>query len=126
MAEFAFYHKDHVLEFLQTVHGANNFVQKATLQLRKSAIVLAECKVLGLISKLVTGPLWRVIENSKHVLEMNNYYELLLNYFEKQSKDSMSFVNSTEFPFDEALIVKDRYYENLVVENENIDTIACR
>ena len=42
--------KDHVLDFLNNVHGATNFVQKATLQVCKS-------NVLGLISILVTAPL---------------------------------------------------------------------
>jgi hypothetical protein len=67
--------KNHVLNFLQNVHGTNNFVQKTTLQLYKSKIVMAECKVLGLMPKFVTGPLWWVIEQNKHVIHV---YELLL------------------------------------------------
>ena len=31
MAEFGFFHKDQVLDFLNNVHGATNFVQKASL-----------------------------------------------------------------------------------------------
>lgn len=46
MAEFAFFHKNHVLDFLDNVHGATSSVQKATLQVCKSNVVIAECKAL--------------------------------------------------------------------------------
>lgn len=88
MAGFAFYHKNDILDFFQNFHGANNFVQKVTLQLCKSSVVLAECKVLGLISKLITGPLWRIIEQNRHVLDMNFYYVSLLNFFKEQSENA--------------------------------------
>ena len=111
MAEFAFFHKDHVLDFLSNVHGATNFVQKATLQLCKSNVVIAECKVLGLISKLITAPLWRIIERNNHVLDMNNYYEVLLNFFKEQEQSAIDFINADKFPFEEDLIIKDKFYD---------------
>ena len=113
MAEFAFFHKDHVLDFLSNVHGATNFVQKATLQLCRSNVVIAECKVLGLISKLITAPLWRIIERNNHVLDMNNYYEVLLNFFKEQEQSAIDFINADKFPFEEDLIIKDKFYDCL-------------
>lgn len=118
MAEFAFFHKNHVLDFLDNVHGATNFVQKATLQLCKSNVVIAECKVLGLISKLITAPLWRVIERNKHVLDMNNYYELLLDFLKEQGQCAFVFINADKYPFEEALIVKDKFYDCLCIQDE--------
>ena len=118
MAEFAFFHKDHVLDFLSNVHGATNFVQKATLQLCKSNVVIAECKVLGLISKLITAPLWRIIERNNHVLDMNNYYEVLLNFSKEQEQSAIDFINADKFPFEEDLIIKDKFYDCLCKQNE--------
>ena len=77
MGEIVYYHKNHVIDFLKNLHGANNFLQKATLALSLSNVVIAQCKVLGLVSKLITGPLWRLIEQNKHVLDMNAHYETL-------------------------------------------------
>lgn len=90
-------------------------VQKATLQLCKSNVVIAECKVLGLISKLITALLWRVIERNKHVLDMNNYYELLLDFLKEQGQCAFDFINADKYPFEEELIVKDKFYDCLCI-----------
>lgn len=127
MGEISFYHRNHVVDFLQNVHGANNFLQKATLSLCRSNLVMAECKVLGLISKLITAPLWRLIEKSdRHVLEMNAYYEKLLDFFEENSKDANSFINCEVFQFDEELTHKDKYFDCLKKQNDQIDTLAVQ
>lgn len=68
MGEIAFYHRNHVVDFLQNVHGANNSLQKATLSVCRSNLVMTECKVPGSTSKIITGPLWRLIEKpDRHV-----------------------------------------------------------
>lgn len=77
-------------------------MQKATLSLGRSNLVIAECKVLGLISKFITAPLWRLIEKTdRHVFEMNAHYEMLLDFFDENIKDATSFINGKVFPLDE-------------------------
>jgi len=88
-----------VIDFLKNVHGANNFLQKATLTL-----ALSNNSVL--VSKLITGPLWRLVEQNKHVLDMNAHYETLLNFLDSNSKDANSFINCETFPFDQTLVHK--------------------
>ena len=88
MGQIAYFHKNQIENFLENVHGANNFVQKTTLKLCKQPVILAECKAIGLLSKIVTGPLWRIIEQNNHVLDMNSYYESLLDYFRECSEDA--------------------------------------
>jgi hypothetical protein len=126
MGEIVYYHKNHVIDFLKNVHGANNFLQKATLALSLSNVVIAQCKVLGLVSKLITGPLWRLLEQNKHVLDMNAHYETLLNFLDSNSKDANSFINCETFPFDQTLVHKDKFYECLKMQNEIIDSIAVQ
>ena len=110
MGEIAYYHQNHITDFFQNVHGANNFLQKATLSLSLSSVVIAGCKVLGLISKIITGPLWRLIEQNQHVLNMNAHYEALLEFFDDSSKDASSFINCESYPFSEALVHKDKFF----------------
>ncbi|CAC5388507.1 unnamed protein product [Mytilus coruscus] len=112
--------------FFLNRHGANNFLQKATFALCTSNVVVAECKVLPLMSKIVTGPLWRLIEENNHVLEMNFYYEMLLDFFNANSKDATSFINCETFPFGEHLINKDKYFDCLKVSNNLVDTLAVQ
>ena len=45
---------------------------------------IAGCKALGLVNKLITGPLWRVIESKDlSILDMNCRYQLLVDCLEK-------------------------------------------
>jgi hypothetical protein len=63
----------------------------------------------------ITGPLWRLLEQNKHVLDMNAHYETLLNFLDSNSKDANSFINCETFPFDQTLVHKDKFYECLKV-----------
>ena len=49
-----------------------------------------DCRVLGLMEKLVTGPLWRIMVKEKCVLNMSTHYHKLLTCFEKWADDSPS------------------------------------
>lgn len=90
-------------------------------------LFMTECEVLGLISKIITGPLWRLIEKpDRHVLEMNGYYEMLLDFFYINSKDVNSFINCEVFPFDEDLTRKDKYFDCLKMQDDQIDTVAVQ
>ena len=55
------------------------------------------CRVLGLIEKLVTGPLWRITVKEKCVLNMSTHYQKLSTCFEKWADDSTSFLNNETF-----------------------------
>lgn len=65
---------------------------------------LAGCKALGLVNKIITGPLWRVLESSDvSILEMNKYFQTLLTCLDSWSKDTSEIVAGTavlykEFP----------------------------
>ncbi|CAC5358011.1 unnamed protein product [Mytilus coruscus] len=125
MGQIAFYQHERIKAFFEIVHGANNKLHKLTLQLVKKQYILACCKVLGLISKLITAPLWRLIESNMHVLDMNTNYLSLLTYLDRMSKDSTDFITGEEFPFPRELVEKDKMLEKLVQANEGIDDKAC-
>ena len=36
---------------------------------------VAGCKALGLVNKIVTGPLWRVLESDVSILDMNDRFQ---------------------------------------------------
>ncbi|KAJ8048716.1 hypothetical protein HOLleu_01146 [Holothuria leucospilota] len=44
---------------------------------------VAGTKVLGIIDKVVTGPLWRALAKETYVLNMNQRYSMLVCCFEK-------------------------------------------
>ena len=81
---------------------------------------------LGLIHKLVTGPLWRKLESERSALDMSVHYQSMLVSFEKWASDCTLFVKGEESLFPE-LVHKDDQYNMLLQPNEEIDqsTIQC-
>ena len=75
------FHLSSLIEkFLTDVWQTPNKLLKAVLADVKVPEFLAGCKALGLINKIVTGPLWRVIESKDvSILDMNTHYCHLLD-----------------------------------------------
>ena len=73
-----FYHHEDISTFLDSVHGTDNNLLKAVSLDIKEKLFLCGTKALALISKLITGPLWRMLE---HILTMNQRYKLLVDFF---------------------------------------------
>ena len=53
---------------------------------------MAACRALGMIDKLVTGPLWRSISKEGHVLDMNIEYQKLHDLFLSWGSDASPFM----------------------------------
>ena len=84
-------------------------------------------RVLGLIEKLVTGPLWRIMVKEKCVLNMSTHYQNLLTCFEKWADDCTSFLNN-ETSCEPSFISQDDCFNSLhkpVSEEIHIMTKQC-
>ena len=60
----------------------------------------AGIRALGLISKLVTGPLWRALEKEKHNLGMVAKYQELMQCFQLWSQDATPILHGSTGLFD--------------------------
>ena len=87
VAAAVYYHLKDIKYFLDHVHGTSNDLLKAVALDVKETVYLAGANMLGLISKLITGPLWRLIEVEGHILDMNRHYNNLVNYLEETAND---------------------------------------
>ena len=65
-----YFHSDSIKNFLKSWPNPNNLL-RAVLEDISNDLFLAECRALGIVDKIITGPLWRVIEKTKSILEMN-------------------------------------------------------
>ena len=45
------------------------------------------CRALGLIEKLITEPLWKIMPSETHILRMSSHYQNLLEFLESSSED---------------------------------------
>ncbi|WAR12743.1 SPIN3-like protein [Mya arenaria] len=119
-----FFMKDKIQEFLNG--NQTNKLLKAVLHDIKVPWYLSEVKALGLISKLITVPLWCLLEDKTvHILDMNKHYLELVNFFDEALNDIPSFMKGTILPFGEKTVVKqDPLMESLLADWEYDDKVA--
>ena len=61
----------------------------------------AACRALGLISKFVTGPFWRILESETPILEMNVKYQHMVMCFDRWAKDAAQLLSGEAKLFEE-------------------------
>ena len=66
------------------------------------------CQALGLIDKLVSGPLWRMMVKEKEVLSMSTHYQGLYEFFKEGAEDATAFLNGESRPFPDLVVEDDR------------------
>ena len=79
-----------IMKFIETVHGGNaNRLLKCVLADLCNPMYIAGCRALGLIDKMVTGPLWRKIqESSSSILGLGSTYCRMKEKFDVWSENS--------------------------------------
>ena len=76
-----YYLHQHIAEFFRAWGTPNRLLQAVSEDIN-NPINIAGSKALGLIDKDITGPLWRILESTIHVLDIPNYYSKLKEFFE--------------------------------------------
>ena len=104
---------DKLLDFFDKIEKDNKLLT-AVKQYR------IDCRCLGLIHKLVTGPLWRKMEHEKAALNMSPCYQLMLSSFIEWANDASLFVKGEVGLFPE-FISKDCLFNELVKPGPEID-----
>ena len=85
---------------------------------------LAGCKALGLVNKVVTGPLWRILETSDiSILEMNEYFQMLVTHLDLWSLDSTDVLSGNAIIFPDFPPSEDEIWKSLTASSE-YDVIA--
>ena len=74
-----YYISDQVVKFFNEVWQTPNQLLKAVNSDITVPGLVAGCRALGLINKIITGPLWRELESDNvTILEMNTYFDVLI------------------------------------------------
>lgn len=115
-----FLHKQ-MTTFLTECTSADNRLLKCVLQDLQTPEFVAGVKCLGLISKLLTCPLWNAIEDKDvNILDMNLKYQEFIQTIENASNNLQHFITG-ELYFGE--IQRDCIFEKLV-QPSDIDNIC--
>lgn len=101
-----------MLQYLSGSNISDNKLLKSVLHDLSTQEFIAGTKCLGLVSKLLTCPLWKIIEDKEeNILDMNAKYEELINTMEEASQDIHRFLRGELFFGD---VQRDCIYAKLV------------
>ena len=109
-----FFLHEKVEEFLAG-HQSNNLLKFVPFDLKVQEY-LAGVKALGLISRLITGPLWCLLEDKTiHIFVMNKHYLQLVTFLEDTVENIESFMTGNLLIFGELTSIKrDALLEKLI------------
>ena len=68
---------------------------------------------LGLIEKLITGPLWKILATENYILNMSKHYQKLTKFFKECSEDCSRFLRGESF-CDPSFINRDETFVKLM------------
>ena len=113
--------RNKMTDFLRD-HGSNQWVFHDL----KIPFFIAGCKALGLVCKLITSPLWNLIERKDiHIMDMNQYYLQLTNFLADAANNIDDFMTGKLLPFgQDSYIKEDKIYEELTSQSEH-DADTC-
>ena len=103
------------MEFLDSACPNSNKLLKAIQTNLANNTVLSQCHALGVIDKIITGPLFRMMEQKdKNILSLNDQWMLLVEYLDDNSENPTALLNGDAVFTDEAgTITKDHLYYSL-------------
>ena len=117
-SEAVFYLKDYIVDFLENVHGTSTTLHEAVLLDAKDHWCLAGAKALGILSKLITAPLWRVLEDdSIHIADVSDIYQVVVEFLRDvfTHNNASSLRSGSSYPrIFEGRLNKDKVYDSLM------------
>ena len=85
MGAAVFFHRKHISEFINEYFEDKNLLASSVYNHLNNPLFLAGSRAFGIIDNICTGPLWRIIENTSQILDLNDVW---LDFKEKVEKYS--------------------------------------
>lgn len=119
-----YYISEHVISFFNEVWQTPNQLLKAVYSDIQVPEYVAGCRALGLINKIITGPLWRVLESPDvSILEMNLYFDTLITKLDIWSQDASMLLQEDAELYSDYPPKKDQIWDHLLAPTEH-DTVT--
>ena len=114
-----YFHRHDLYKFISTIPDPNNLIRAVNFDIQQK-VYLAQLRALGLIDKLITGPFWRLVENTESILELNDPLNEMLQQMKRWAEDATPLF-AGEVPFQGAIVHDDDIYEELMKETDDAD-----
>lgn len=112
-----FHHRNDITRFLSQWPDPNELLKCLLFDIQEP-LYLAECRALGIVDKLITGPFWRLIEQTPSVLSLNSDLAKLQAKLDQWSKDATPLLDGSEAIFENVVIHRDALFESLFHDEE--------
>lgn len=121
-----YYLRKYINEFIETVQGSGaNLLLKAVHTNIKNPVYLAGCRALGLVDKIVTGPLWRKLRQSDlSVLGMSSVSCAFNEKFDTWCSDAHEVVTGQALLGEEFVIHTDEVWSELIKPCTTLDVLT--
>ncbi|CAC5359984.1 unnamed protein product [Mytilus coruscus] len=93
--------QENIKHFLHSFQGCTNRLLSSVYQDICNPLLVAGSRALGIISKIITGPLWRNIECKTHILDINDTLTALCSFLAEAKDDCSEVVTGKHLPFPE-------------------------
>ena len=114
-----YYIAELVKRFFIEVWQTPNQLLRAVLADIQVPEYVAGCKALGLINKIITGPLWRVLECSDvSILDMNEWYQRLKFCLDEWACNAMVVLSGEAILYSDIPPVEDAIFSSLITPSE--------
>ena len=74
-----YYHRHHIKGFIESI-GSENFLISSV---RMDIFFATSSRALGIMDKLVTGPLYRKVVQAEHIFDLSSMWEELVDFRER-------------------------------------------
>ncbi|ELT88809.1 hypothetical protein CAPTEDRAFT_217367, partial [Capitella teleta] len=124
IAASVYFLRDQMLSYLDDVTAKNRLLKAVQADLKVEEFV-AGCKALGLVSKLITCPLWNVIEKKDvSILDMNMKYLQLVNFCTNARDNLDEFISGKLLIFeDQTYVERDCIWDKLIEPSQFDGTV---
>lgn len=127
-AEAVFYLSRHIVDFLENVHGLPTTLYKAVLLDHKVDWYMAGCKALAILSKTITSPLWRLLEDDTiSISQLDSVYTEIVLFLKACSNDDAHVQLLREGlnrPFCLTNLVNEDYVYDYIMQNYAYDHLV--
>ena len=115
-----YYISEQVVRFFNEVWQTPNQLLKAVHSDIRVPELLAGCRALGLINKVITGPLWRVLESDNvTILEMNTYFDVLITKLDAWAQDASRLLQGDAELYADYPPTKDEIWYRLIASTDH-------
>ena len=115
-----YYISEQVVRFFNEVWQTPNQLLKAVHSDIRVPELLAGCRALGLINKVITDPLWCVLESDNvTILEMNTYFDVLITKLDAWAQDASRLLQGDAELYADYPPTKDEIWYRLIANTDH-------